>query len=110
MLRCFYVVVLLPWCLSRWLLTCSVPRSALPCWVGPAPPPPAVAQRLARDGLPVKGISPTWEANRPTALPLPAAAAAPPAAAPTTTPVPAPVVANKLRGFVQYDRKPLPYR
>lgn len=49
-------------------------------------------QKLAREGLPVKGISPTWEAGRPTIV----AATAP--------------AADKVRGFVNYDRKPLPYR
>lgn len=55
-------------------------------------------QKLAREGMPVKGIAPTWEANRPTIV-MPAATAAPAAPA-----------ADKVRGFVSYDRKPLPYR
>ncbi|KXZ50144.1 hypothetical protein GPECTOR_17g780 [Gonium pectorale] len=60
-------------------------------------------QKLAREGLPVKGIKPTWEANRPTIVP-PKAPAAP---APVAAAAPA---ADKVRGFVSYDRRPLPYR
>lgn len=45
----------------------------------------------AFDGLPVKGMEPTWEAGRPTMLTDNAKA-------------------DKERGFVQYERKPLGYR
>ncbi len=69
-------------------------------------------QRLAREGLPVKGYPPTWEANRPTVVPPPSPST-PPAAAPvpvSATAAPAAPYTDKLRGFVQYDRKALPYR
>jgi len=49
-----------------------------------------VLQKEAREGLPVKGMKPTWEANRPTVLPT--------------------RVADKHKGFLAYERKPLPYR
>ena len=39
-------------------------------------------------GLPVKGFNPTWEEGRPTVLPK----------------------ADKGRGFLSYERKPMPYR
>ncbi|GFR49656.1 hypothetical protein Agub_g11798 [Astrephomene gubernaculifera] len=57
--------------------------------------------KLAREGLPVKGIAPTWEANRPTIVEP---------KAPASPVVPAGPAADKVRGFVSYDRKPLPYR
>lgn len=69
-------------------------------------------QKLAREGLPVKGYPPTWEANRPTVVPPPSPST-PPAAAPvpvSATATPAAPYTDKLRGFVQYDRKALPYR
>ncbi|KAK9817844.1 hypothetical protein WJX72_002960 [[Myrmecia] bisecta] len=44
----------------------------------------------ANEGLPVAGRAATWEADRPTVLPV--------------------GNAGKLRGFVDYDRSPLPYR
>lgn len=46
--------------------------------------------RDAREGLPVKGIKPTWEASRPSVLPE--------------------KNADKNRGFLAYERKPMPYR
>jgi glutamate synthase (NADPH/NADH) len=70
-------------------------------------------QKLAREGLPVKGIEPTWEANRPSivtpkpAAPAPVAAAATPPAKPAAEAKPA---ADKLYGFVNYERQALPYR
>ncbi|KAG2492850.1 hypothetical protein HYH03_009004 [Edaphochlamys debaryana] len=59
-------------------------------------------QKLAREGLPVKGIAPTWEANRPTIVK--------PKAPATAGAAPAGPVADKNKGFISYDRKPLPYR
>ena len=47
-------------------------------------------QREAREGLPVKGMKPTWEVGRPSILPKRGA--------------------NKESGFLKYDRKALPYR
>ncbi|GLI65807.1 hypothetical protein VaNZ11_009430 [Volvox africanus] len=64
-------------------------------------------QKLAREGMPVKGIKPTWEANRPTIVTPKVLAATP---APVVAAAPAGPAADKVRGFVSYDRKPLPYR
>ncbi|GIL79137.1 hypothetical protein Vretimale_16677 [Volvox reticuliferus] len=64
-------------------------------------------QKLAREGMPVKGIKPTWEANRPTIVTPKAPAVTP---APAVAAAPAGPAADKVRGFVSYDRKPLPYR
>ena len=50
-----------------------------------------VLKMEAGQGLPVKGFKPTWEEGRPTALPPGEKA-------------------NKGRGFIAYERKPLPYR
>lgn len=57
------------------------------------PPCPCACQVLHREataGLPVKGFKPTWEEGRPTVLPT--------------------QNADKNRGFLSYERKPLPYR
>ena len=45
----------------------------------------------ANQGLPVKGFNPTWEEGRPSVLPTGDKA-------------------DKGRGFLAYERKPLPYR
>lgn len=47
-------------------------------------------EKDAMRGLPVSGRSPTWESDRPTILEE--------------------GTAGKLRGFVEYERSPLPYR
>lgn len=61
--------------------TPSLPRRLYAC---------QVLHREATAGLPVKGFKPTWEEGRPTVLPT--------------------QNADKNRGFLSYERKPLPYR
>ena len=56
----------------------------------PCPCACQVLHREATAGLPVKGFKPTWEEGRPTVLPT--------------------QNADKNRGFLSYERKPLPYR